>query len=123
MLKLLPDESGAGSDAGFLHELMSGKEEAAAALFDRYSHFVYAVALRITGNEQTAEEVLHRVFMELWHSRRILSRHRNDQHGLAVWLLVVTRQRAKAICGEPVEASSCSIAASEGAVPCPFSSS
>lgn len=97
IVELLCNEHPSRSDEALLDELMTGSTDAAAALFDKYSGFVYALAWRITGDERAAEEVLHSVFMELWRSPR---KPNTRQHGFAIWLFIICRQRAKTICAD-----------------------
>jgi RNA polymerase sigma-70 factor (ECF subfamily) len=80
----LPDEA--------LVTLVSRRDEAALGiLYDRYIRLVFSVALRITGDRQTAEEVVQDVFQNVW-----LSAHTYQLSAGAVssWLLGITRHRA-----------------------------
>jgi RNA polymerase sigma-70 factor, ECF subfamily len=66
-------------------------EPALGALYDRYNRMVYAVALRITGDRQTAEEVVQDVFQNVWQTAA------SFQPGMGLfvsWLMGVTRHRA-----------------------------
>jgi RNA polymerase sigma-70 factor (ECF subfamily) len=62
-----------------------------AALYDRYSSVVYAVALRVLGDTGVAEDVLQEVFMQLWRNPGMFDSSRGN---LAPWLAVITRNRA-----------------------------
>jgi RNA polymerase sigma-70 factor, ECF subfamily len=62
-----------------------------AALYDRYSSVVYAVALRVLGDTGTAEDILQEVFMQLWRNPGMFDSSRGN---LAPWLAVITRNRA-----------------------------
>lgn len=62
-----------------------------AALYDRYSSVVYAVALRVLGDTGVAEDVLQDVFMQLWRNPGMFDSSRGN---LAPWLAVITRNRA-----------------------------
>jgi RNA polymerase sigma-70 factor (ECF subfamily) len=62
-----------------------------AALYDRYSSIVYAVALRVLGDTGVAEDVLQEVFMQLWRNPGMFDSSRGN---LAPWLAVITRNRA-----------------------------
>ena len=68
--------------------LVQRRQEAAlGALYDRYIRMVYAVALRITGDALTAEEVVQDVFQNVWQAAA------GYQHGSAAfskWLLAIT---------------------------------
>lgn len=66
-------------------------EQALGAMYDRYGRLVHTVALRITGDRQTAEEVVQDVFQNIWQSAATF------QIGLgsfSSWLLGITRHRA-----------------------------
>ncbi len=66
-------------------------EAALGALYDRYGRMVYAVALRITGDRQTAEEVVQDVFQNVWLTAA------SFQPGVGAfvsWLMGVSRHRA-----------------------------
>jgi len=62
-----------------------------AALYDRYSSVVYAVALRVLGDTGVAEDILQEVFMQLWRNPGMFDSSRGN---LAPWLAVITRNRA-----------------------------
>ena len=62
-----------------------------AALYDRYSSLVYAVALRVLGDTGAAEDVLQEVFMQLWRNPAAFDSSRGN---LGAWLGVITRNRA-----------------------------
>jgi hypothetical protein len=89
------NKSFSSSDRALLLRVLSGSEEAALSLYDKYCHFVYFAALRLSGDEYSAEQILHEVFMEVW---------RSPQHpetrgeALAARLLAVTKKRAEVVC-------------------------
>lgn len=62
-----------------------------AALYDRYSSVVYAVALRVLGDTGRAEDVLQEVFLQLWRKPSAFDSARGS---LASWLAVIARNRA-----------------------------
>ncbi len=53
-------------DRLLVERILTGDQEAMIALFDRYSHLVYSLALRSTETPELAEAVLHEVFLRLW---------------------------------------------------------
>jgi len=66
-------------------------ERALGQLYDRYGRLVYSIALRITGDRQTAEEVVQDVFQNVWQAAG------SFQSGIgqfSAWLLGITRHRA-----------------------------
>jgi RNA polymerase sigma-70 factor (ECF subfamily) len=46
--------------------LLSGDLAALGAAYDEHSPFVYGVAIRITGDQESAEEITQDVFVALW---------------------------------------------------------
>ena len=79
------------NDAALIARIHLGDERAFAALYDRYSQIVYAVALRILGNTGSAEDVLQEIFMQLWRKPEAFDASRGSLPG---WLAVITRHRA-----------------------------
>src|SRR5262249_29899343 len=53
------------SDAEIIARIYTGDEGAMALLYDRYSPVVYAVALRVLSDRNTAEDILQDVFVQL----------------------------------------------------------
>jgi RNA polymerase sigma-70 factor (ECF subfamily) len=82
---------GEASDTSLVWAIRSGDESAMAALYDRYSSLVYAVALRVLGDTGAAEDVLQEVFMQLWRNPAAFDSSRGN---LGAWLGVITRNRA-----------------------------
>jgi RNA polymerase sigma-70 factor (ECF subfamily) len=72
--------------------LVARRNEAALGLiYDRYGGLVYTIALRVTGDRQTAEEVVQDVFQSVWQTVG------GFQPGLgtcASWLVGIARHRA-----------------------------
>lgn len=66
-------------------------EAALGALYDRYIRMVYAVALRITGDALTSEEVVQDVFQNVWQAA---AGYRIGTTAFSKWLLAITRHRA-----------------------------
>jgi len=79
------------TDAAVLSAIRSGDANAIAALYDRYSAVVYAVALRVLGDTGAAEDVLQEVFMQLWRNPGLFDSSRGS---LGPWLSVIARHRA-----------------------------
>ena len=79
------------SDAEIIARIYSGDEGAMEMLYDRYSPVVYAVALRVLSDRNTAEDILQDVFMQLWRNPQSFNASRGS---LATWLAVIARNRA-----------------------------
>ncbi|MBI3477227.1 MAG: sigma-70 family RNA polymerase sigma factor [Acidobacteria bacterium] len=62
-----------------------------AALYDRFSSIVYAVALRVLQDTGAAEDVLQDIFMQLWRNPGAFDSSRGN---MAAWLAVIARNRA-----------------------------
>jgi RNA polymerase sigma-70 factor (ECF subfamily) len=78
-------------DEELLELVLRRKDAALGAIYDRYGRLVYTVALRITGDRETAEEVVQDVFQNVWQAAG------GFQAGLgsfSSWLLGITRHRA-----------------------------
>lgn len=56
----------AKGEAILLERIREREVAALARAYDLYSRAVYTVALRRSGNESLAEDVLHEVFLNLW---------------------------------------------------------
>ena len=78
-------------DEALLALIARRDQVALAALYDRYGMRVYALALRLLGDAQVAEEVTQDVFLRLW------QRAETFQPGTSsflAWLLAITRNRS-----------------------------
>lgn len=62
-----------------------------AALYDRYSSLVYAVALRVLGDTSAAEDVLQEIFLQLWRKPAAFDSTRGS---MGAWLSVIARNRS-----------------------------
>lgn len=66
-------------------------EGALAKLYDAMAGRVYGLALRITRNVQTAEEVVEDTFWQIW---RQAPRFDSERGNAVAWMLTMTRSRA-----------------------------
>lgn len=71
--------------------LLRRQEAALGAVYDRYGRLVYTVALRITGDRETAEEVVQDVFQNIWQAA---GSFQPQLGSFSSWLLGITRHRA-----------------------------
>lgn len=78
-------------DEELLVYVVQRQEAALGILYDRYVRLVYAVALRITGDRQTAEEVVQDVFQSVWQTA---AGFQAGAGAFSSWLLGITRHRA-----------------------------
>ncbi len=84
-------ETQGSTDIALIAGLRSGDESAMAALYDRHSSLVYAVALRVLGDTGKAEDILQDVFLQLWRNPGLFDSSRGN---LGAWLAVIARNRA-----------------------------
>jgi RNA polymerase sigma-70 factor (ECF subfamily) len=85
------DTNALPSDVSLVTAIRSADQGAMAALYDRYSSIVYAVALRVLQDTGAAEDVLQDIFMQLWRNPGLFDASRGN---MAAWLAVITRHRA-----------------------------
>ena len=78
-------------DAALMSQIAQAQSAALRELYDRYGRMVFSLAYRITGSNETAEEVTQDVFVQVWR----FAEHYDPQQGkLTTWLSSVTRNRA-----------------------------
>lgn len=71
--------------------LGEGRERALTELYDRFGGAVYSLALRVTGDRGTAEEISLDTFMQVWQQA---GRFNVEQGSLQSWLFTIARSRA-----------------------------
>lgn len=81
----------AGSDRELMRRVAAGDELALSDLYDRFSSTLNALALRVLGDPDDAEEVVQEVFVHAW--RRAAS-YDPGRSAVSTWLVLVTRSRA-----------------------------
>jgi RNA polymerase sigma-70 factor, ECF subfamily len=80
-----------GGDVRLIQQVAGGDASALAAVYDLHAATVYALALRILGEEGDAEDVVQEVFAQAW---RQADRYDATRGSVAAWLLIMTRTRA-----------------------------
>ncbi len=83
-LRLLRDEE-------LLELILRRQDSALGEIYDRYGRLIYTIALRITGDRETAEEVVQDVFQNVWQAAG------GFQVGIgsfSSWLFGIARHRA-----------------------------
>ena len=78
-------------DETLLGLIKSQDEGALSSLYDRYSRLLFGIALRITGDTGTAEEVMQDVFHAVWARA---GQFRPSAGSVQTWLGAITRNRA-----------------------------
>lgn len=79
------------TDEALVASVRGGDEDALAALYDRYAASIYSLALRITGDRLTAQEVTQDTFVRLWKHAAMFDRERG---AFGAWLFAIARRRA-----------------------------
>jgi RNA polymerase sigma-70 factor (ECF subfamily) len=87
------DDGGAPErpDEDLLRLVVARDETALAALYDRHGRTAFALACRVVGDAETAEEVVQEVFLAVW---RRADSYRSDRGSVRGWLLTSVRNRA-----------------------------
>jgi len=78
-------------DRALVGAIARGEREAFAALYDRYAPLLLGAAHRVLGSRRDAEDLLHDVFLEVWHKAAGYDAARGSVRS---WLFVRVRSRA-----------------------------
>ena len=78
-------------DRELLRRVAAGDQAALGELYDRFSGLLLALARRVLGNDQDAEEVLQEVFLQVWNQAR---RYDPSRSSVSTWLVLITRSRS-----------------------------
>lgn len=79
------------ADAQLADRIRAGQSEALGELYDMHASMALAVALRVVGDRQEAEDLVHDAFVAVW---RKIDRFDADRGSLRAWLMTVVRNRA-----------------------------
>jgi RNA polymerase sigma-70 factor, ECF subfamily len=79
------------ADRQLVRSIATGSPEALSRLYDRYASTAFGLALRITGRQEDAEEVVQDTFAQIWNQA---ARYDAARATVAGWLVMVTRARA-----------------------------
>jgi RNA polymerase sigma-70 factor (ECF subfamily) len=89
--RMRPDELTHASDAALVVAIGRWRQEALAEAYRRHAGAVFALASRVLGSKNLAEEVVQEVFLRLWHDAERFDPARGS---LRSWLLAQTHGRA-----------------------------
>jgi RNA polymerase sigma-70 factor, ECF subfamily len=78
-------------DARLARRIRDGDADALGELYDRYAAIALGTALRVVGDREEAEDVVHDAFVTVW---RKIDRFDADRGALRAWLMTVVRNRA-----------------------------
>jgi len=87
----MSDSTTSHDDASLTGRIRSGDRDALGELYDRYAAVALATALRVVGDRQQAEDVVHDAFLAVWQK---IDRFDAARGSLRAWLLTVVRNRA-----------------------------
>jgi RNA polymerase sigma-70 factor (ECF subfamily) len=79
------------SDVELLRRIADHRQEALAALYDRFAPLLLAVTRRILGNGADAEEVVQETFVQVWAQA---GRYDARRSSVPTWLVLIARSRA-----------------------------
>jgi len=83
--------TGEPPDDALIVDLAQRDLGALASLYDRYARLAYALAYRILGDGDSAEDVVHDAFISAWRGAASYRRERGNVRG---WLLSIVHHRA-----------------------------
>lgn len=91
-----PPNTGNGSrpqwdDQQLVRAIVERRQEAVGELYDRFSSMLMALAYRVLGNAQDAEEILQETFLQVWNQA---ARYDPEKSSVSTWLVLITRSRA-----------------------------
>jgi len=78
-------------DREALARVAAGQTDALEQLYDRYRSMAYAIALRITADPASAEDVVQEAFLGAW---RNAARYDDSRGSVRTWLLAIVHHRA-----------------------------
>ncbi|MFB8789482.1 MAG: sigma-70 family RNA polymerase sigma factor [Potamolinea sp.] len=78
-------------ESPLLERIAQLDQTALSELYDRYARVMYAVAFKILGSVEEAEEVVLDVFSQVW---RTAARYNSTRGRVDTWLFMLTRSRA-----------------------------
>ncbi len=79
------------TDVSLMERVLQRDSSALETLYDRYARPVYSLALRISQQPASAEEIVQDVFLQLWRNAK---RYQAARGPLEPWLFTVARNRA-----------------------------
>jgi RNA polymerase sigma-70 factor, ECF subfamily len=86
-----PRELAQSSDVELLEAAADGRRDALDLLYRRHAPRLFALAQRMLGGTREAEDLVHDVFLEVWHKAGTYDARRAS---VSTWLLVRARSRA-----------------------------
>ncbi len=78
-------------DARLAERIRAGDSDALGELYDRHASTALATALRVVGDREEAEDLVHEAFVAVW---RKIDRFDAARGSLRAWLMTIVRNRA-----------------------------
>ncbi|WP_223701610.1 RNA polymerase sigma factor [Sutcliffiella deserti] len=94
-------------DSLLYERIRSKDKEALEELYDRYEKVLYSFLIKVTGDEEIAEEAIQDVFMKLWQGST--GSYDSTKGKFSSWLFTVARNKALDIIRKKARAKSISI--------------
>jgi len=90
---MTPPEAHRGepTDADLVARVAARDQTALGELYDRHARMLLALARRVLGGLEDAEEVLQEVFLQVW---KQAGRYDGSRSSVTTWLVLITRSRA-----------------------------
>jgi RNA polymerase sigma-70 factor (ECF subfamily) len=82
---------GEHSDEELINLIAHRDSDALRALYQRYGRMVFGLAMQVTGNAGSAEEICQDVFMRVWEKS---GTYQSDKAKVVTWLARIARNRA-----------------------------
>jgi RNA polymerase sigma-70 factor (ECF subfamily) len=78
-------------DQTLLSHIIDTQPEALSLLYDRYGRLIFSLAVHITGDVATAEEITQDVFLQVWHKA---ATYHPDLGKVSTWLTSIAHHKA-----------------------------
>lgn len=78
-------------DRRLVSRIKNGETDALGELYDRYASLALGVALRVVGDRDLGEDVVHDAFVAVWRKIQLFDA---DRGSVRSWLLTIVRNRA-----------------------------
>lgn len=85
------DTPAAADDLRLLERIRMHDEVALGELYDRWANRVFAVALHLLGSQDDAEEVVEKVFTQVWSEA---DRYHDGRGSVEAWIILIARSRS-----------------------------
>lgn len=85
------DRSSVPADDELVRAVVAGSQDALAILYDRYAESIHRLAIRLTNDRATAEEIVQETFLALWNRAELFE---PASGALGTWLRAIARNRA-----------------------------